>query len=64
MMMLMRLTNASINVMYALAAVIPPPGLKLLTDCPPPETTARSSSYDKRRIQYTVFGFSEESALI
>ena len=63
-MMHVRLTNASTNVMYALVAVILPPGLKLSMDCPLPETTARSSSYDKRHIQYMVFSFSEESALI
>ena len=47
-MMLVRPTNASTKVMYALAAAIPPPGLKVSTDCPPPKTPARSSPCEKK----------------
>ena len=46
-MMLVRPTNASTNVMYALAAVIPPPGLNVSTDCPPPKIPASSKPYSK-----------------
>ena len=45
--MLVRPTNASTNVMYALAAVIPPPGLNVSTDCPPPKIPASSKPYSK-----------------
>ena len=41
-MMLVRPTNARTKVMYALAAVIPPPGLNVSTDCPPPKIPASS----------------------
>ena len=40
-------TKANTNVMYAFAAVIPPPGLKVSTDWPPPKIPARSRPCSK-----------------
>jgi hypothetical protein len=40
--MLVKPTKANTNVIYAFAAVIPPPGLKVSTDWPPPKIPARS----------------------
>ena len=46
-MMLVRPTKASTNVMYAFAAVIPPPGLNVSTDWPPPKIPTRSKPCNK-----------------
>jgi hypothetical protein len=46
-MVLVKPTKANTNVMYAFAAVMPPPGLKVSTDWPPPKIPARSRPYHR-----------------